>query len=386
MKKNILIANSLSSEEQYFINLLEELNHKDYIFHLLSSSSIGLFSQFKQKKWQAKKTYFGPGLNNKFNLSVFIIILPALFIIYFVFLAYLMYSKKINAIICLSWNEKIIITPIAKILKLKIVWLEFPEINYSSKNRLLLKFYKFNSKKISIIVFSNSTKSQIQTLGINSNNVKTINPGIKLNQLQTQKNIFNELAQTNRNNFHNKYFTIGSVADLNYRQNVEILFQAVKKCLTVIPNIQLIIVGDGSEKKNLIWLAKKMKIDNLVWFVGERDSLNKNNHYLKKWLNSFEVFAATNELIDLDYYFILLQAMSVGLPIIGQKNSVIKDIVEENKTGFLIEKNNNEELAQKIIKLYKNKLLCSKLGEEGKKKVETYFKIDKTVDELTKIL
>ena len=62
--------------------------------------------------------------------------------------------------------------------------------------------------------------------------------------------------------------------------------------MPVIPNIQLIIIGEGEERKNLSWLAKKMEIDNLVWLVGEQEQL-------KKWLDSFDVFLALGEKYDI---------------------------------------------------------------------------------------
>ncbi len=385
MPKNILIINSSPNNNQPLINLFAELKQKGHNFYLLSSFT-DLYNQFKQKNWPAKKIYFGPNLNNKFNAFIFICLLPILYLMYLAYLLYLAHSRRISTAICLNWNEKIIITPIAKILGIKIIWLELPNMNYKAKNKFLLWLYKFNFKWVATVGFTGLTKIQLKQLSLNKGNINIVNPGIKLNQFRRQDTIFNKLAQTNQGNFHRKYFTVGTVTDLDYQQNIETLFRAVKICLTVIPNLQLIVVGDGAEKKSLIWLAKKMGIDSLVWFVGGTGSLKQSGQaHLKKWLDSFDVLVLTSETPNLTDFDICLHAMASGLPVIGPSNFGLEDVVQENKTGFLIG-NNNEILAQQIIALQQNKHLRVRMGKEAKERVDKYFRIDKMVRQFEKII
>lgn len=385
MPKNILMINSSQNNIQPLINLFAELKQKGHNFYLLSSTA-NLYNRFKQKNWPAKKIYFGPNLNNKFNIFIFICLLPILYLAHSAYLLYLARSKKISVAICLNWNEKIIITPIAKILGVKIIWLEPPNINYKAKNKFLLRLYKFNFKRAVVVGLTDLTKIKLKQMGLNEDNINIVNSGIKLNQFRRQDTIFNTLAQTDQKNFHRKYFTVGAVADLAYQQNIETLFQAIKICLTVIPNLQLIVVGDGAERKNLTWLAKKMGIDSLVWFVGEADSLKQSGQaHLKKWLDSFDVFVVASETPNLTDFDTCLRAMAIGLPIIGPSNFGLENIVQENKTGFLIE-NNNEILAQQIIKLQQNKHLRLRLGKEAKERVDKYFGIDNMVGEFEKLI
>ena len=134
---NILIINSSQDKNQPLINLFEELSQKGYNFYLLSSAT-NLYNQFKQKNWPAKKIYLGPNLNSKFSSLGFIFLLPILFLTLSASLIYYKFSKKITTTICLNWNEKIIITPIAKILGLNVAWLEYPNLNYQSLSNILL--------------------------------------------------------------------------------------------------------------------------------------------------------------------------------------------------------------------------------------------------------
>lgn len=369
--KNILVFNSCSEKNIPFLALLNELKSENYYFKIFSSSP--------DAHNGAGKIYLGPNLNNKFNQIFFIVLLPFLFLTYLTYLSYYK-IKKANKIICVNINEKIIITPIAKILKIKTVWIEDANsilLKNNVINKILLLIYKKISGFSKIITFNNFTKSGLKNLGLKEKNINVIYPGIRINNREHQNNLFNELAKTESKNYKRKFFTIGTVCELSKKQNLETLFQAVKTCLTVIPNMQLIIVGEGEERKNLSWLNKKMELGNITWFVGEQA-------HLKKWLDGFDIFAVTNELPQLSSINIILEAMTAKLPIIGPLNSGLEEII--SNTECLIEKNNSEMLARKIIKLWREKRLRIKLGEDEKKRVEKYFTLNKMVEEIKKIV
>lgn len=380
MPKNILIINSNSEKNNYLINLLETLGQTDCLFYLLSANS-ALLEYFRGKNWSAKKNYFGPVLSGKLNSLFFIFFLPFACLISFPNLLRYKFKKKIISIVCLNWNEKIIFTPIASLLKIKVIWIEHPDINCKKYSKPLLLLYKICSKKALIIVFTNTAKMQLQAAGISEKNIIIIPLGIKLDQLKFQDNIFNKLAKSEKINSKRKYFTVGTIADLNSQQRIKKLFAAVKICLTVIPDLQVIIIGDGEKRKDLIWLAKKLEIDNYVWFVGEQS-------HIKKWLDSFNLFIVSGETPNLADFENCLYAMAAGLPIISLNGFGFEDLIgsEKNQSGILIETDNSETFAEQIIKLYQNKCLLSELGKNAEEKAEKYFSIGKMAEEFEKII
>ena len=149
--------------------------------------------------------------------------------------------------------------------------------------------------------------------------------------------------------------------------------------MPVVPNLQLIIVGNSLERKSLSWLAKKMEIDSLVWFIDEQTQI-------KKWLDSFNVYVVTAELPELEDYYNILGAMASSLPIIGPLNVGLEEVILENKTGSLIASGNSEMLASQIIKLHEDKKLCQQLGADGRERVQQFFTLDKIVDKFMAIL
>jgi len=373
MTKNILIIDSNEEKEKLLVDLFAELCQKEYCFFLLSTQP-NLLGQFLEKNWSARKINLGPNPKNKFYLFIFILLSPWLCCKLLITLLNYKFNKHVVALMLIGWQEKILATAIAKIIGLKIIWIEKP--NYSCQTLKLKKIYKLLSILAVVAVFNSDNETQLKNFGVKEKNIFLIQPAIK--SIQYQENIFNKLAQAGERNFHRKYFTVGVIAKFEQAQKIETLLQAVKICLTVAPNLQVIIIGDGDEKKNLSWLAKKMEIDALVWFIGEQNQI-------RKWLDSFDVYIATAESPGLEDYYNILEAMSVGLPIIGPRNVGLEDIILENKTGFLIS-NSSETLANQIIKLHNDKKLCQQFGANGQKRVQQFFTLDKIVDKFTALL
>ena len=338
----ILVVNSSPEKKSLLIRVYEELKQKGFSINFLSSKK-PLLGQFK-----------------------------------FIFLLInFKFKRKVDTVVCINFNEKIIITPLARLLGLKVIWFENPELNYQKLNKFLLILYKLNYRLAKIIAFNSYSKLKLKNLGCNENKISLIAPGAKT--MSYQENIFNKLANAGRVNFHKKYFTIGAITALNQKQKIETVFQAIKISLPVIPNIQLIIVGEGEERKNLSWLAKKMEIDNLIWLVGEQEQL-------KKWLDSFDVFLALGENLSLDDHSNILEAMATGLPVLAPRNIGLEDLIIENNTGSLIESDNSEMLARQIIKLHQDKRLRLFLGKNGQERVNRLFTFETMIEKLIQIL
>lgn len=369
---NILLINSIKNKTVPLADFFKKLNYGNGRLYLFSAQS-GLLEYFKQNHWPAKKIYFGTTPENNIKAFLFAVELPFLSILYFLYLLH--FKNKISAIVCLGLNDKVIFTPLARLLKIKLIWLEFIETDYLRLPKISLALYKNKLKYAQIAVFNHQTAIQLQLLGANEENIKFIPFGIELNQHKFQGNIFNELAQM-KSGSARKYFTIGTIADLNNRQNLKNLFGAVKICLSVIPDIQLVIIGDGEQRRDLIWLAKKMEIENYIWLVGKQQ-------HLKKWFDNFHIFAVAGEKPDLNDFSIILKAMSAPLPIIGISNIGLEDLVELDgqKCGILTDNGNNEELAQSIIKFQQNENLRREMGRIAKEKVDKLFNIDRMVEE-----
>jgi len=371
--KNILIINSLKENLDYIFSIFQELKYQGHEPYLLSASDQEkLYLKFKENKLNATKKYLP-------NNIIFIFLIPFWFFYYIIYLYVLKKTKKISTLFLFGNKEKIIFTCLAKILKLKVFWIKIPSKLSLKKKNILYRFgLKFVDK---IIVFNAFSKEQLAARGEPETKIQIINLGIKLNENQIQDNIFNTIAKEKQIEKGHKFFTIGVIAELNREQNMKVFFSAIKQCLKTVPNIQVNIIGDGQERKKFIWMAKTMNLDHLIWFVGHQVNF-------KKWLHGFDILVILNSFPRLSDFGVSLNAMQAGIPIVAQRHVGLENSLANihQKLKTLIDIEDSNLLARKIIELNQSVAARTRLGKLSKIKVLEEFRIDIMANKLTTMI
>jgi glycosyltransferase involved in cell wall biosynthesis len=339
-----------------------------------------LLKFLQENNWKCKKIFFPPFATKNILLTLLsIIFLPLVLIINILkFLIYKNY-KKSRVIILSTCAEKIVFTIPGLLFKKKIIWITM--LGEKNKdNKISKKLLKLNSRFAKIIVFTDSEKIRLLKENYQEKLISVLYFGINTNNHIHQENIFSEIAETKKiNNVKSKFFTVGTITDLNETSKIEIIFSSIKKCVSIIPNIQFIIIGDGKMRKNLTWIAKKMEINNLVWFVGKQQ-------HQRKWLDGFDSMVMTSKQLDLKEIKTISKAMSAGIPVIAPYNVGLEYLIDDNKNGILIDTNNSDNIAAQIIRIQQNKHLRNQLNISAKETIDNYFKLDKMVKNFNKIL
>lgn len=106
-----------------------------------------------------------------------------------------------------------------------------------------------------------------------------------------------------------------------------------------------IIIGDGSERKNLENLTKKLGLENKVKFLGQIP-----NEKIPEYLAAADCFVLPS--LKEGFGIAVLEAMAAGVPVIASKVGGILDIIEDGKTGFLVKPGNPQEIAKAIYDVY----------------------------------
>jgi glycosyltransferase involved in cell wall biosynthesis len=301
MPKNIYIINTSKEDIYPLLSFFEELQVKgfDLLFFLHKSK---ICSLAKEKKLKIKKLPLFLKDSTKSKKIFLTILAPLLGLVLIPSIFYVKKKNRIHTVLCFGSSSKILLRIPLSLLKIKIIWFE---------NELQNKPLRFFSSKVERICFYELNKYDLIKKGIKEEQISILSLGLNTRDSKRQDNIFNNLARENQNKNNiskkeSKFFTIGTFADLNSENNLENLFMAIKKALDIIPNIQLIIVGDGKERKKLTWLTQKMKIDTLVWFVGEQKRIGK-------WLDAFDVFVVSCLQAHLEDFEIVLKSLNSSI-------------------------------------------------------------------------
>lgn len=383
MKKNILIFSSEKNQPNALLSILSYLSN-DFSFELRGVPG-HFFEFFKENKWPTKKRYFLKNYfkSNYFEIFLFSFLKPFLILFFFFELLIIKHKKKYSTIIFLGANEKLLLSPITKLLKINSFWLEAEDRDYKQVNKKIIKKIIKIGRRNKIICLNELFKSKIENLGISEDNIYLINPGIETRNNKYQENIFSKIAKNENNQVGKKFFTIGTITDLNDKTKIETLFSAFKNSMEIVPRMQLILVGEGeyAPDKNpwAKWLAKKMGIDTMVWFITD----TKN---LKKWLDSFDIFVLSSRVLKIDDYKTCLYAMESGLAPLAPSEAGFDDLIIDGKNGYKYNLNDSRTLSDLIIKLYKNRRLQIDLNMRAKEDVIKNFQAPIMLEKFKKIL
>ncbi|MFA5813646.1 MAG: glycosyltransferase family 4 protein [Patescibacteria group bacterium] len=111
-----------------------------------------------------------------------------------------------------------------------------------------------------------------------------------------------------------------------------------------LSNLKLLIIGDGHDRGRLEELVKARGMENEVKFVG-RAPLEKVFQYY----NLADVFVLNSQYEGLSH--ILLEALSLGKPIVASNCGGNPEVIENEQNGLLIEYNNVDQLAAAIKRM-----------------------------------
>jgi glycosyltransferase involved in cell wall biosynthesis len=156
--------------------------------------------------------------------------------------------------------------------------------------------------------------------------------------------------------------TIVSVGGLIPLKGHHYTIEAMRKVVKIFSNCRLMIVGEGEDKVDLLSQVEKSGLQNFVHF------LNILPHdQLLEIMSACDLFVLPSWAEGLGMVY--LEAMALGVPVIGCRGQGIEDIVSHGETGFLTQPKDSEGLADLILMLLKDEALRLSVGQRGQEVV-----------------
>ncbi|MEH6625327.1 MAG: glycosyltransferase [Motiliproteus sp.] len=157
------------------------------------------------------------------------------------------------------------------------------------------------------------------------------------------------------------------VARLCFQKNHMLLFEAINIVMRVIPDIKLYVVGDGELRNILEEYIAENKLEDNIFMLGRRDDISN-------LLNKKSIFVLPSIIEGLPVS--LLEAMSSKKAIIASDIPANREVVSDNRSALFVDPKSSADIANKIIKLYKDKDLQEKLSSQAFIDVKKNFSFD----------
>ena len=243
--------------------------------------------------------------------------------------------------------------------------------NFIKRNIIKIIMNKALKKSDLIIYISEAVKNSFEKqFDLRNKNTKVIYNGIP-------EIFFTE--PSNRETKNNKFINIGYVGRLENLKGVDILINAYKELTNNNENIQLTIIGYGTEELSLKKMTTDLKINENVKFFGKQDNVIP-------FLDNIDIFVYPS-ICDEGLGISIIEAMARGCIPIGFNKGGIPELIKDEKTGFIANKTTSQELAksiQKAINLFKTEK--SKKMQNGVKEFAKKFNITNTIEQINKEL
>lgn len=160
---------------------------------------------------------------------------------------------------------------------------------------------------------------------------------------------------------------ICSVGNLYPVKGHTYLLKAIPKIVHEYPDVVFLFAGRGGEEKKLLLEAEHLGITDYVKFLGFRSDI-------ADLLSISDIFVLPSLAESLPLS--VLEAMAMGIPPIVTDVGGNREIIEDQKTGFIVPPANPEALSEKIILLLKDEELANRIREQARVAIIKKFSLE----------
>ena len=183
---------------------------------------------------------------------------------------------------------------------------------------------------------------------------------LEYKRIETVHNFVIDSNRENNNNDNKYAFFFGR---LSGEKGILNLLNAIKQ----LDNGNLIIAGDGPERKNIEKFIKENNIEDKVKMVGYL-----KQEQVKEYIENSR-FVVVPSIWYENCPYSILETMEIGRPIIGSQIGGIPELIEDKENGFVYEYDNIDELAEKMKTLFDNNEVANQQGRMSRKLYEEKY-------------
>ncbi len=166
-----------------------------------------------------------------------------------------------------------------------------------------------------------------------------------------------------------------------HQKNPEMLVRVARLVTRELPHVKFLLVGGGYQAtlgKAIQLLTAKLglagKLTVLDWMEPSA---------LESLMLDAAVIVVPSRFDGLP--FLPLEAMLLGKPVVGTNVDGVKDTIVDGETGYLVELDDDDAMASRLIELFQDPQLRTRMGEAGRRRVDEQFNIERNIRQLEDI-
>lgn len=245
----------------------------------------------------------------------------------------------------------------------------FPDQVRRTRRMLNQLFLKFTDAVTAVSEFSKSRLYQLE--GIRSKPIQVIYNGlVSPAKNEEKRDIRAECGLSADTKI------IGFVGNLRPVKNPFFLLRAFQEVAENRSDVALVFIGEGPLKKRLMAMAEEFELQNKVHLIGPR-------YPAEPYLSSFDIFVLPS--LSEGTSLALLEAICHEVPVIVTDRGGSPEIVQDGKTGFVVECNDKEALAEAMAAILEYPEASRQMAQDARHDIVDRFQFSKMMQAYKKI-
>ena len=242
--------------------------------------------------------------------------------------------------------------------------------NYSS---LQLNFLRILLRSTNAILCNSEQSMKLmRSFSVQQKRITVIKNGIETSNFK--RGLHNSQDLKKRCRLKDNEFILGTIANFRNVKNYPFLFKAFLILLQRHSNLRLLCVGGGYLLDEMKEVIRSYGLKEFVLFTGYSKDVAK---YLSL-MNIFVLCSLQEGLPN-----VLLQAMSMEIPVIASDIGGCSEIIDNMANGILYPSNDLDKFIETVEILIKDKNFASRLGASARRTVEAKFSLNRMIKNYT---
>ncbi|PIT87404.1 MAG: hypothetical protein COU31_03105 [Candidatus Magasanikbacteria bacterium CG10_big_fil_rev_8_21_14_0_10_40_10] len=156
------------------------------------------------------------------------------------------------------------------------------------------------------------------------------------------------------------------------RKGVDMVIKSLPAIIKSRPDLLYLVGGQGKCRAELMYLARRLGMENHIKFIGFVD--DSDLPYLYSLADIFVMPARQEDNGDIEGFgIVLMEASLFGLPVIAGNTGGQPEAVENGQTGILVDPMDTGQISLSVLKLLQDKELAQRLGRNGQEKAKRFI-------------
>jgi phosphatidylinositol alpha-1,6-mannosyltransferase len=229
-----------------------------------------------------------------------------------------------------------------------------------------------------VVTISDYTRGQLLSLGVPAKRIAKITPGVDTRRFYPDRTAGLAIRARYQLEDYPVILTIGRLAP---HKGHDVVIQALPLVLSQIPNAVYLIGGKGPALESLQALAQERAVSDHVIFAGYVP-----DEELPAFYNAADLFVMpSRQMLEAGEWegfgIVYLEANACGKPVIGGRSGGTEDAVVNGQSGYLVDPESPEAVAEKILGLLQNPVRAQRMGEFGRRWVKQHLSWEQAAEQ-----